>query len=56
MTSWLSMRTKSLKQLRKQEPEESQMQAVPWQKKAHIRHGRRWHSDPQQGLHSNTLC
>ena len=24
-------------------------------KKAHIHHGRRWHSDSQQGLHSNML-
>ena len=40
----------------KVEPEACQMQAVPWQKTAHIHHGRRQHLDPQQGLHSDTLC
>ena len=56
MTSWLLMRNKSSKPLRKQEPEACQMQAVPQQKTAHIHHGRRWHLDPQQGPHRDTLC
>ena len=38
------------------EPEACKMQALHWQKTAHIHHGRRWHSDSQQGLHSNMLC
>ena len=45
-----------LETIEKNEPEACEMQAVHWQNPAHIHHGRRWHSDSQQGLHSNTLC
>ena len=30
--------------IEKKQPEACQMQAVQWQKTAHIHHGRRWHS------------